>query len=267
MSQSSNRPKFLLKKTQKKSIFEKLKPKSTKLSASIAEGTFTNELVEEKKVHPGIMTSIIFAPVFAAWAVTSKNIHKELILGFSLFLNLFSMKFIDGIVDDGLRTFKGAKYFLPVFNIASGISLFLLDDYIATWFSGLTVACLLTGKLDCFEFQLSAVIVAGLYALRYFSGNFAFGIIDVFAITIGAGLDEAFHGIYKKLKKANRRYNQFFEFVLESRLFSVMTLVPYFLLRGHHMVAPLMVFQGAGYEIGGYIVEKMLEKQNKADAK
>lgn len=267
MSQTSNRPKFLSKKISRKSILDKARSKSTKLSASIAEESYINELAESQKPHPGLMTSIIFAPVLAAWAYTSKNIHKELFLGVSLFLNLFSMKFIDGIVDDGLRVFKGAKYVLPVFNIATGISLFLLEDYIATWFTGLTIACLLTGKLDCVEFQLSGVIVAGLYFLRYFSGNFAFNVVDVFAIAAGAGLDEVFHGVYKKLKKANKSYNRFFEFLLESRLFSVITLVPYFLIRGHHMVAPLMVFQGAGYEVGGYIVDKMLEKQTKADAK
>ena len=263
MSQNSNRPKFLSKKFSRKSILDKFKSKSTKLSASIAEETFINELEESEKIHPGIMTSIIFAPVLAAWAFTSKNIHKELILGVSLFLNLFSMKFIDGIVDDGLRVFKGAKYVLPVFNIASGISLFLLEDYIATWFTGLTIACFLTGKLDCLEFQLSGVIVAGLYFLRYLSANFAFGVVDVFAIAAGAGLDEVFHGVYKKLKKANKKYHQFFEFLLESRLFSVITLVPYFLIRGHHMVAPLMIFQAAGYEVGGFIVEKMLKNQSK----
>ena len=267
MSQNSNRPNFLSKKFSRKSILDKFKPKSTKLSASIAEESFDNELVEEKKIHPGIMTSIIFAPVVAAWAFTSKNVYRELAVGVSLFLNLFSLKFFDGIADDGLRVFKGAKYVLPVFNLVSALGLMYVEDYIATWYGGLTLACFLTGKLDCWEFQLSALFSGGLYFLRYFSGSFTYGLIDVVAITVGAGLDEALHGVYKKLKKANKKYNQFFEFVLESRLFSVMTLVPYFLLRGHHMVAPLMVFQGAGYEIGGYIVEKMLEKQNKADAK
>ena len=160
-----NRPSFVSKETSNKLIFQKLEPLPTKLGASIAEESFKNELIQEKTIHPGIMTSIIFAPVFVAWACTSKNIQRELILGISLFLNLFSMKFIDGIVDDGLSLFRGARYIVTMFNIVSGIALFLLEDYIATWFTGLTIACFLTGKLDCAIFQLSGLIFAGLYLL------------------------------------------------------------------------------------------------------
>ena len=260
MNQRFNRPSFTSKEISKRLIFEKLKTIPTKLAASIVEESLKNELPQEKIIHPGIMTSIMFSPVFAAWAFTSKNINKELILGISLFFNLLSMKFIDGIVDDGLRLFRGARYILPMFNIASGIGLFLLEDYIATWFAGLTVACFLTGKLDCLVFQLSGFIVTGLYCLRYFSGNFAFSLFDTLAIAIATGLDEVLHGLSKNLKKTKTRHNQAVKFFLESRLFSVITLVPYFLLRGHHIVAPLMIFQGAGYEIGGFIVENMKKK-------
>jgi len=266
MSRTISTPKFLSKKFSRSSISNKLNLKSTKLSASVSEGSLGVESVEGRKIHPGIMTSFIFAPMLAMWALTTKNLTREVTLFVALFMNLFSLKFADGIVDDGLRFFKGAKYILPVYNIGSAIALSFIEDFIGTWFTGLTLGCLLAGKLDCIEFKASAAAVFGMFAFRKIYGTMTYGVVDVVAFALFAGIDEWLHGVYKKLKKADKKMNFVVSFLLESRLWSVIFLTPYFVARGFTIAAPLMVAQGAGYEIGGYLVEKIMKKKAEEEA-
>eukprot|EP00560_Eucampia_antarctica_P007430 CAMPEP_0197823060 /NCGR_PEP_ID=MMETSP1437-20131217/377_1 /TAXON_ID=49252 ORGANISM="Eucampia antarctica, Strain CCMP1452" /NCGR_SAMPLE_ID=MMETSP1437 /ASSEMBLY_ACC=CAM_ASM_001096 /LENGTH=151 /DNA_ID=CAMNT_0043422019 /DNA_START=383 /DNA_END=838 /DNA_ORIENTATION=+ len=148
----------------------------------------------------------------------------------------------------------------------SMIFLPILDDFSMTFMAGLTLDSFIGGKLDCPQFQIASAIIFGTYFYKLFSGNFTFQIIDMLAIAGIGAIEERLHEKYKISKQAGKKMNQFAEFFNDSRMFSVVTVVPLFLWRGYHMAAPMMMAQWYGYEIGSYITSKMLDKQNAADS-
>jgi len=251
----------ILKRKFKSAFGDKLKLQRSRLSATAV----SENISKPNTVPPLVFHSIFFFPLVAAWRMASKNFLRELTLAGVMFSCLLSMKFVDAQADDGLRLFKGAGIIMPI-TMMSMIFLPILDDFSMTFMAGLTLDSFIGGKLDCPQFQIASAIIFGTYFYKLFSGNFTFQIIDMLAIAGIGAIEERLHEKYKISKQAGKKMNQFAEFFNDSRMFSVVTVVPLFLWRGYHMAAPMMMAQWYGYEIGSYITSKMLDKQNAADS-
>lgn len=251
---------------------KKITPKhSTKSSPSAVSESGVNSVKggyaiasneDQTKVPPIVFHSIFLVPLLLAWRTVSQNLSYELSVAGVMFSCLFAFKFVDAIVDDGLHIFKGASTVLSVFIGACSIGLPLVDDFAATFFAGLTLDSWIGGKLDCIEFKLIGALMGSVYAFKYFSGNFSYQFVDMLAVALSGAVEEFLHDKYDTAKVNGKKVSQFVEFFHDSRLFSVVTLVPLFMLRGGRMGVVLMIAQEYGYEVGSYISTAMLKRQN-----
>jgi len=251
----------MLKKKCKSVFGDKLRLQRSRMSAT----PVSENINEPSPVSPLVFHSMCFFPLAAAWRMVSKNFPREFTLAGVMFSCLLSMKFVDAQADDGLRLFKGANIIMPIIMM-SALFLPIADDFSMTFMAGLTLDSLVGGKLDCPQFQIASVVIFGAYFYKFFSGNFTFQLIDMLAIAGAGAVEELLHEKFKILKQAGGNINQFVEFFNDSRMFSVVTVVPLFLWRGYHMAAPMMMAQWYGYEIGSYVTSRMLDKQNATDS-
>lgn len=217
---------------------------------------------DHTRVPPIVFHSVFLVPLLLAWRSVSQNLSYELSVSGIMFSCLFAFKFVDAIVDDGLHLFNGATTLLTLFISSICIGLPFVDDFAATFFAGLALDSWIGGKLDCIEFQILGILMGSAFAYRYFSGNFEYQFIDMIAVALSGAIEEILHDRYDEAKKNGKNINQFVEFFHDSRLFSVVTLVPLFMLKGGHMAVPLMMAQEYGYEVGSYTTTKMLDRQN-----
>lgn len=225
--------------------------------------------------YPFLFHLIFFVPLVVSWYMVSDNLSHELTLVAAMFACLFLMKFVDAMVDDGLLLFApGGNHATAYLMMGIAAGLIWCNDFSATFFAGLTLDSFAGGKLDCIEFRLAGALCLGLYGIRYADGTLTYQLVDMLAVAGLGALEERLHDAYdEKGKKeenegrggttSNSIRSQFVQFFADSRMLSVVTIVPLFLWRGYSHVAPLMLAQEYGYVIGSFAATQMLQRQQR----
>lgn len=214
-------------------------------------------------IDPIVLLSLFFLPLIFIYKMFSRDINRELILVGAMFLMHFTMKFVDAIVDDDLRPpFRGSKNILAIIMAVLAVGQIIFDDFSCTYFCGLTLDCIISGKLDCPQFQLSGALFSVMYLIRYkSSGNFTYHVSDMLAIAAAGAIEERLHDQFAEMNAAGKKLPNYIYTFMDSRFFSVVTLVPFFLWRGYPFAVPMLLAQISGYEIGAFITTKALKRQ------